>query len=221
MPASVRVAPHALLALDLFQTEWPIALGELSTPAWLEALLDGRAAVPLPERDPELATAIRRMLRLHGFKASGRNKPASEYLAQAARGPGVRTINPAVDTCNAVSLHSGLPISVIDLDLSPEPHRIAPAPPGSLYPFNPSGQVLELTGLICLSDADGPCANPVKDSQRTKTHTATLRTLSVVWGTHTHLETLQAASGWYRELLVRQGAEIRAVEVQAAPDETT
>ena len=51
----------------------------------------------------------------------------------------------------------------------------AVAPAGASYIFNASGQSMDLSGLLCLFDADGPCANPVKDAQRTKTGPETRR----------------------------------------------
>ncbi len=45
------------------------------------------------------------------------------------------------------------------------------------------GQTIDLSGLLCLFDAEGPCANPVKDAQRTKTSPATTQVRCVVWGT--------------------------------------
>jgi len=50
------------------------------------------------------------------------------------------------------------------------------------YVFNASGQTIDREGLLCLCDAEGPCTNAVKDTQRTKTHGGTRRTLSIVWG---------------------------------------
>ena len=58
-----------------------------------------------------------------------------------------------------------------------------------------------------LLDADGPCANAVKDSQRTKTHDGTRRTLSVVWGLAADPERTRAALDWYRALLGELWAE--------------
>ena len=64
-----------------------------------------------------------------------------------------------------------------------------------------------------MSDAAGPCANPVKDSQRTKTHEGTTRTLTVVWGAEGLEERLATAVSWYQELLTRLGAEVADIEV--------
>ena len=105
-----------------------------------------------------------------------------------------------------MSLHSGLPISVVDLDLARPPFRIGVAQEGASYVFNPSGQTIELAGLLCLFDADGPCANAVKDSQRTKTRGETTRTLTVIWGTRALPDRAAAAMAWYRELLASGGA---------------
>jgi DNA/RNA-binding domain of Phe-tRNA-synthetase-like protein len=113
-----------------------------------------------------------------------------------------------VDACNAVSLHSGLPISVIDLELAQPPFRIATAGAGEAYVFNTANQEIDLAGLLCLYDADGACANAVKDAQRTKTRDQTRRTLSVIWGCSGHEQRLSEALAWYQHLLQRAAATI-------------
>ena len=143
------------------------------------------------------------MLRHGGFKPTGRSKPASEYLAKAAEDPGLASINLLVDACNAASLHSGLPISVVDLDLVSPPLSIRVADPGAAYVFNASGQVIDVGGLVSLHDAAGPCAGPVKDSQRTKTRDATRRALALAWGTRAAPGLAARTTDWYRELLGR------------------
>lgn len=192
--------PHPLLEAAVFVTDLPRPLGEIPSPPALTALL--AASVPAPfKSDDAVREAVRALLRHGGFKPSGRSKPASEYLLRAAAEGGLRSINAAVDACNVVSLHSGLPISVVDLDLAKEPFRIAVAPEGTSYVFNPSGQTIDVAGLVMLFDGEGPCAGPVKDSQRTKTHAGTRRTLSVVWGTKDLAGRAERAAGWYRELV--------------------
>ena len=146
------------------------------------------------------------MLREKGYKPTGRGKPASEYLVRAAGEGKLASINLAVDACNVVSLHSGLPISVVDADLAKPPLRIAVAPEGASYVFNRTGQEIDLEGLPCLWDAEGPCGNAVKDSQRTKTHADTDATVSVLWGCAGYQTRVDAAEDWYRELLERAGA---------------
>lgn len=195
------------LDLRAFVTEFPTPLDELPSPEELLDLLRLDAATPLTS-DDNVRAAVRDLLRKGGFKPTGRSKPASEYLLKAAGDTGLASINLAVDACNVVSLHSGLPISVVDLALAREPLRVGIASAGGNYVFNASGQTIDLGGLICLFDAEGPCANPVKDSQRTKTSGSTRRTLSLIWGAESLPGRAAAAESWYRELLARAGATI-------------
>ena len=206
MSTDLTIDPHPLLAPAVFETTFPRALGNIDAPAtWAEMLrLDAVAPVA---RTEATRVAVRDLLRHGGFKPTGRNKPASEYLVGAAASGRLGPINPAVDACNAVSLHSGLPISVVDLDCAAAPFHVGIAEEGARYVFNPSGQELDLGGLLVLADAAGPCANAVKDSQRTKTHAGTCRTLSVVWGLAADPEQTRAALRWYRSLLREIGAE--------------
>ena len=159
--------------------------------------------------DPTTKTKVRDLLRHGGYKPTGRGKPASEYLRQAVEKGILASINLPVDACNAASLHSGLPISVIDLELAQLPLRISIAPTDSEYVFNAAGQSIKLDGLLCLFDAIGPCANGVKDSQRTKTAESTTRTLSVVWGTNELAGQSETISNWYRAMLESAGANER------------
>ena len=206
MTERLVVEPHPLLELAAFATEFPRPLGEIPSPAWLIGLLRPEAIAPVA-RSEELRGAVRDLLRHGGYKPTGRGKPASEYLVRAAEEGALGSINAAVDACNAVSLHSGIPISVVDPDLARPPFRVAIAGPGDHYIFNASGQEIDVAGLLCIFDAEGPCANAVKDSQRTKTTAATRRTISVLWGTRAHPGASGRAAAWYRELLDRAGAK--------------
>jgi DNA/RNA-binding domain of Phe-tRNA-synthetase-like protein len=196
----IAIQPHPLLSTGVTTTTFRATLGELGTDPELAALLHPDAPAPV-ERDEGVRQAVRDMLRATGYKPTGRGKPASEYLARAAADGSLGPINIAVDVCNIVSLHSGLPISVVDLDLATAPFHVAPATDGEAYVFNRAGQSIDLAGLLCLYDAQGPCANAVRDSQRTKTHDGTTRTLTIVWGVAGHEQRLQRALDWYSELL--------------------
>lgn len=201
----LTVDPHPLLDLRAFVTTFPRPLGEMPSPPEVTALLVEGAAAPL-HSDDAVREAVRALLRHGGFKPTGRSKPASEYLLKAVREGLLSPINLAVDVCNVVSYHSGLPVSVVDLGRAREPLRVGVAPAGSSYVFNASGQSIDLGGLLCLFDADGPCGNAVKDAQRTKTGAETRRTLSLVWGTAALEGRAGKAEAWYRELLEKQGA---------------
>jgi len=194
------VEPHPLLDLRTFVTEFSRPLGQIAVGPELLALLRAEADAPLASNE-RLRCAVRDLLRHGGFKPTGRSKPSAEYLLRAAGEGTLTSINVAVDACNAVSLHSGLPISVVDLDRTEPPLRVAVAPAGTSYPFNASGQTIDVGGLVCLFDANGPCANAVKDAQRTKTTPATRRTLSIIWGTTDLPGRAEETCDWYRRLL--------------------
>jgi DNA/RNA-binding domain of Phe-tRNA-synthetase-like protein len=209
--------PHPLLELSAFVTVFPRPLGDMPSPPELEALLARDAAAPLTSAD-SVRESVRALLRHGGFKPTGRSKPASEYLLRAVDDNALSAINLAVDACNAVSLHSGLPISVVDLDRARQPLRVGIAPAGATYVFNASGQTIDLGGLLCLFDAEGPCANAVKDAQRTKTTAETRRTLSLIWGSKALAGRAAQAETWYRHLLEQHGAMTEALPARSASD---
>jgi DNA/RNA-binding domain of Phe-tRNA-synthetase-like protein len=204
----LQVDDHPLLDLKAFVSELPSPIGEMASPDWLTGLLSTSAQAPFrPEESTR--SAIRDLLRHGGYKPTGRGKPASEYLVRAASEGALKSINLVVDACNAASLHSGLPITVVDLDLCQPPLRVGIAAEGASYAFNASGQVIDVSGLLCLHDAQGPSGNAVKDSQRTKTHAQTRRTLSLIWGSRATGDLPTRTEAWYRELLTRAGATVR------------
>ena len=214
MPFELSVAAHPLLRVRAFVTEFPAALSALPGGVVHARLLVPGAAAALSSSDGVRA-AVRDLLRHGGYKPTGRGKPASEYLLRAVAEGALSAINPAVDACNAVSFHSGLPISVVDLDRARAPFRVAVAPAGSSYVFNASGQEIDLSGLLCLFDSDGPCANAVKDAQRTKTNGETRRTLSVIWAPAALGDLGARAEAWYRALLSECGAVTSDVTLTA------
>jgi len=201
----LTVDPHPSLELVAFTTVFPKPLGEMPSPPWLTDLLSLNAEAPMT-RSEDLRKAVRDLLRHGGYRPTGRGKPASEYLVRAAGEGRLTGINAAVDACNAVSLHSGLPVSVIDLDRAEPPFRVGIAGEDARYVFNAAGQEIRVEGLLCLHDAGGPCANAVKDAQRTKTHAGTRRTLTLLWGTNAFPGRAAEAAAWYRDLLARLGA---------------
>ncbi|MCR9248606.1 MAG: phenylalanine--tRNA ligase beta subunit-related protein [bacterium] len=204
------------LALRHFVVELPAPLGELESPDWLVALLRPTPKAGAEASDPEIAVAapenlrgiVRDLLRGHGYRPTGRGKPSAEYLVAAATAGRLGSINLAVDLGNAVSLHSGLPISVVDLDRAAGPLRIDLPAAGTKYVFNQGGQEIDVGGLLSLFDAAGPCANAVKDAQRTKTDATTRRLLAIVWGAVEPPGHADAVAGWLRRLCVRAGAEV-------------
>ncbi|MBM4367458.1 MAG: hypothetical protein FJ102_14695 [Deltaproteobacteria bacterium] len=201
----IALPDHPLLDAHAFAARFPSGPG--ASPAWLLDALRIDAAAPMAPSD-EIRAAVRDLLRWGGFKPTGRSKPASEYLVRAASEGALSPINALVDACNVVSLHSGLPISVVDRARAEGALSIVVAPRGASYVFNASGQAIDLGGLLCLADAEGPCANAVKDAQRTKTSADTREAVAVVWGTRALPGRAEAAARWYADLCEQLGAEV-------------
>jgi DNA/RNA-binding domain of Phe-tRNA-synthetase-like protein len=151
--------------------------------AEIDAALAKRAGVDAPPEN--VKSAIRDLLRRGGYKPTGRGKPASEYLAQAAARGEFPHINHAVDALNLVSLESGLPISLIDTDralVGTTGLVIRLGRAGEKYVFNSVGHEIDVEGLLCVARAGGDAiANAVKDSMATKTTPETRNVLAVVW----------------------------------------
>jgi DNA/RNA-binding domain of Phe-tRNA-synthetase-like protein len=146
----------------------------------LVAARSGEGFPPAPVKD-----AVRGLLKRGGFKPSGRNKPASEYLAQAAREGRFPRINNLVDVNNLLSLESGLPISLLDRRAFPDQAWLRYGRAGESYVFNNAGQEIDLEGLLCVcggGGADGaPLGNAVKDSMAAKLKDDTTAVIGVIY----------------------------------------
>lgn len=151
-----------------------VAPSSAALAAQLAGLVADRSADDFPPA--AVKDAVRGMLRRGGFKPAGRQKPASEYLAQAAREGRFPSINAPVDCNNLLSLETGLPISLLDADELGAGAVIRICAAGESYIFNASGQEMDLCGLLCVCAADGtPLGNPVKDSMHGKLKDGTRR----------------------------------------------
>jgi DNA/RNA-binding domain of Phe-tRNA-synthetase-like protein len=147
-------------------------------------LVARRAAEDFPP--PPVQSAVRGLLRRGGFKPTGRNKPASEYLAQAAREGRFPRINNIVDVNNLLSLETGLPISLLDRRAFPGGLWLRRGRAGERYVFNAAGQEIELEGLVCACGGDSapegvPLGNPVKDSMTGKVKDDTAAVVGVIY----------------------------------------
>ncbi len=139
----------------------------------LDHLLARYLATPSSAAQEQMVRASRDILRNGRYKPTGRGKPASEYLARAAREGSFPRINGPVDANNLVSLAHGVAISLWDLDLAPSAEvefRLGRA--GESYVFNAGGQTLDLEDLVCGAALHGgnstPMLTPIKDSLATK-----------------------------------------------------
>jgi DNA/RNA-binding domain of Phe-tRNA-synthetase-like protein len=179
------------------------------TPAGLGERLDelvGRRAGEAEFPPAAVKEGVRAMLRRGGFKPSGRNKPASEYLAQAAREGRFPRINNLVDINNLLSLESGLPISLLDAEAVGERVVLRYGAQGEKYVFNSAGQEIDLKGLVCVCRAEEgasvPMGNAIKDSMAGKLKEGTREVIGVVYATR------EAASVEEVERLVREFGDL-------------
>lgn len=149
--------------------------------ARLGELIDERKTQEFPP--PQVKDAVRNLLKSGGFKPSGRNKPASEYLAQAAREGRFPVINNLVDINNYISLKSGLPISLLDAEQFKGNLLLRYGREGERYVFNNAGQEIDLQGLICAccGASDAPLGNAVKDSVLGKIKDKTTNVIAVIY----------------------------------------
>lgn len=207
----LSVDDHSLLELRAFVAAWPAPLGSLAAPTWLEELITPEPLTGLPAPDTASVEAVRAMLRVGGFKPAGRSKPCNEYIRKVASEGAFPRISPVVDLTNLAALHGGLPVSTVDPDRLREPLRVGVAERGASYVFNLSGQTIDLGGLLCLHDADGPCANAVKDAQRAKTNAESRRTLTLIWGTRALPGRADGLLRWHIEQARRLGGVVEVV----------
>lgn len=133
----------------------------------------------------DVRARVRRMLRFGKYHASGRGKPASEFLLRAAISGSFPLINGPVDVNNAISLESGFPGSLFDAVISGPRLHLRRGRMGESYVFNVSGQTIDLEDLllVCRESEFGwePCGNPVKDSMATKIRETTDAILAVLY----------------------------------------
>lgn len=129
---------------------------------------------------------IRQLLRHGKFKASGRSKPAQEYLLRCVTTDGVLpTINAPVDLLNAVSLRCNLPISLLSIDKCSDRLWVDRGQAGEKFVFNSAGHEIDLTDLITTYDVSTqpmrPVGTPIKDSMAGKIDVADRHLVAIIY----------------------------------------
>lgn len=145
----------------------------------------------------KLRTAVRTMLRHGKFKASGRSKPAHEYLLRCALEEGsLPRINGPVDVLNTASLLGGLPISLLSLDKCSRDLHIRRGTTGEGFVFNAGGQVLDVEDMVVTCDASHtparPVGSPVKDSMAGKIEPSDTALVAIIYAPISPLGTAAA-----------------------------
>ena len=175
---------------------------------WVESQLQAAAQL-LPTQEWEARReGVRALLRTGGYKASGRNKPAHEYLARCLGESKFPRIHPAVDCLNALSVRIGLPISMLDRSRFEECLHVRLGKAQERYVFNSVGQELELENLIVVCGGtlgEIPLGSPVKDSMAGKIQETISRIVCILYAPQNGVSEsqLQAWSEELRESILR------------------
>lgn len=168
-----------------------------------------------------LKAAVRNLLRTANYKPTGRGKPASEYLANAAKGGRFPFINNLVDVNNYISLQSGLPVSLLDYSVTGDRILLRDGIEGEKYVFNDAGQEIELNGLIAVCRNDTPpgtpLGTPVKDSMQAKLKDSTTSVIGVVYCPRSLInqDTLDSLLCRFADMLEEFGGGRRAEKIIA------
>lgn len=139
----------------------------------------------LPEWEQQ-CSEVRQMLRNGKFKASGRSKPAQEYLLRCATTDGaLPSINGPVDLLNAVSLSCNLPISLLSVGKCSDNLVIDYGKAGEQFVFNSVGHAIDLTDLITAYDRSvepmRPVGTPIKDSMAGKIEPSDRHLIAIIY----------------------------------------
>lgn len=129
---------------------------------------------------------VRQLLRYGKFKASGRSKPAQEYLLRCAvNDQTLPTINGPVDLLNAVSLSFNLPISLLSIAKCSSNLLVDRGQAGEQFVFNSAGQTIDLCDLITTYDQSvsphRPVGTPVKDSMAGKIESTDRHLIAIIY----------------------------------------
>lgn len=191
---------HPFLLVGVVTAEG-ITIGPTSDEGRL--VLDARVAAADPTETTR--SAIRTLLKRGGFKASGRNKPASEYLAEAKKRGEFPTIFNVVDINNVLSLETGWPMSVLDLDKCGDALEVRFGAADERYVFNQAGHAIDLEGLLGVANAQHMLGNPVKDAMHAKVDQATTRVAAFLWASRdcASPDRVEAVAKDFAALLVR------------------
>jgi DNA/RNA-binding domain of Phe-tRNA-synthetase-like protein len=216
-PAIVDLALGLVEASDITIAHSDAALTDYCQ-SWVARVMETE-----PEGGDDRRQAVRRMLRAGGFRPSGRNKPAQEYLLRAA-GDALQwpVILNAVDVLNIVSLRSGLPISLVALSRAGSSLLVRYGEPGEKFVFNQSGQELDAEGLISICRYDGPqtipMGTPVKDAQCAQVVVGDQQVLACIFAPQSVVST-EVLGHWSNELAegLRRWCSARQVQVHMEP----
>ncbi len=185
---SAELAELLVGAVEFESVEVAESSVELRT--WSDAAARQSAAIAEQPEQEALRQRVRQMLRHGQFKASGRSKPAQEYLLRCAAQDGqLPNINAPVDILNTVSLECGLPISLLSITKCSPRLIVRRGEAGESYVFNATGQELNVTDLVVACDQSTeasrpngrPVGSPIKDSMAGKIEASDTHLIAIVY----------------------------------------
>ena len=149
--------------------------------AKMAAIVTARTAELGSAADDPVIKATRQAYKRLG-KDPSRYRPASEaLLRRVLQGKGLFRVNPLVDVNNLVSLATGVPSGLYDLDQVRPPITFRPGRTGESYDGIGRGPI-NLENLPLLADEEGPFGSATSDGERTKVGANTDRVLMVLMG---------------------------------------
>ena len=163
--------------------------------------------------------AVRDVLRVGGYKPTGRGKPASELLLAMALKEGLPRIGNLVEINNLVSLESALPSSIFDARRLGSVLALRFGRAGESYVFNAAGHSMSLEGLpvVCRGPEREPVGNAVRDSMLTKVDASTNSVLAVLYGSRVLPESVLQGAADRLAALLSEHAHAQRVSVSFAP----
>jgi DNA/RNA-binding domain of Phe-tRNA-synthetase-like protein len=175
-------------------------------PDWLAEIVGAAQAAGEALWPEGVKRAVRDLLKHGRYRATGRGKPASEFLMNAALMGEFPVVCDVVDVNNAVSLACGYPASIFDAALAGPDLLVRRGTTGEAYVFNRAGHAIDLEDLlvVCRRTGDGwePCGNPVKDAMATKVQAGTTTVAAVLYQPATEpVARLEAACTRFARLL--------------------
>jgi DNA/RNA-binding domain of Phe-tRNA-synthetase-like protein len=118
---------------------------------------------------------VRALYRRFGIDPT-RVRPSSEaLLRRLKKGDPLPRINSLVDVANAMSVQLQVPVGLYDLEKARGAELVVRLGVEGEGYVGIGKEHVNVTGRICVADADGPCGNPSADSARTMITTDTER----------------------------------------------
>ncbi|MDB4988035.1 MAG: hypothetical protein JWN04_3213 [Myxococcaceae bacterium] len=210
---------HPTLRLAVVTAEG-VTPGASSPELWaeLERTALRMRAEPSAFSEP-VRVAMRDVLRVGGYKPTGRGKPASELLLALAQKDELPRIGNLVDANNLASLESALPISIFDAQRLGSDLAVRFGRPDEEYVFNAAGHSMSLEGLpvVCRGPSRQPVGNAVRDSMLCKVDASTRSVVAVLYASRLLADGVLSAAAQRLQTLLCEHAAAEGAAITLLP----